>query len=219
MAARLASKEFNSLTSRLRNLFLPFAWGASLPHGLTLCLIPIQPRFLLELLVHDLKMASNNGAKRSNPFVRTASTSPAPGNSNRPKSMVLPPASPGKSPPVQSHNRNQSFSNLSAIVLPPHSSANSLPRRGSGPKNAQPASNTFAPSFIKTEEMQRGVEVVKSIEGENDFSGKRYVWLKDPQAAFVRGWVVEELGSNQILVQCDDGSVGLHTTQTLTPSD
>ena len=57
--------------------------------------------------------------------------------------------------------------------------------------------------------MQRGPEVVKSIEGENDFSGKRYVWLKDPQAAFVKGWVVEELGSNQILVQCDDGSVRL----------
>jgi myosin heavy chain 9/10/11/14 len=56
--------------------------------------------------------------------------------------------------------------------------------------------------------MQRGSEVVKGIEGENDFSGKRYVWLKDPQTAFVKGWIVEELDSNQILVQCDDGSVG-----------
>jgi len=55
--------------------------------------------------------------------------------------------------------------------------------------------------------MRRGVEVVKSIEGENDFSGKRYVWLKDPQSAFVKGWIVEDLGNNQILVQCDDGSV------------
>lgn len=49
--------------------------------------------------------------------------------------------------------------------------------------------------------------MVNGIEGENDFSGKRYVWLKDPQQAFVKGWVVEELGSNRILVQCDDGSV------------
>lgn len=48
--------------------------------------------------------------------------------------------------------------------------------------------------------------MVKGIEGENDFSGKRYVWLKDPQQAFVKGWVVEELGGNRILVQCDDGS-------------
>jgi myosin protein heavy chain len=44
---------------------------------------------------------------------------------------------------------------------------------------------------------------VKGIEGENDFSGKRYVWLKDAQQAFVKGWVVEELGRNRILVQCD----------------
>ncbi|KAM0333491.1 hypothetical protein ACHAQA_002154 [Verticillium albo-atrum] len=69
-------------------------------------------------------------------------------------------------------------------------------------------SNTFAPSFIKTEEMQRGAgtDEVKGIEGENDFSGKRYVWLKDPQTAFVKGWVVEELGKNTLLVQCDDGT-------------
>jgi myosin protein heavy chain len=55
--------------------------------------------------------------------------------------------------------------------------------------------------------MRRGTEIVKAIEGENDFSGKRYVWLKDPQTAFVKGWIVENLGNNQILVQCDDGSV------------
>jgi myosin protein heavy chain len=55
--------------------------------------------------------------------------------------------------------------------------------------------------------MQRGEEAVNGIEGENDFSGKRYVWLKDPQMAFVKGWIVEELEDNQILVQCDDGSV------------
>lgn len=55
--------------------------------------------------------------------------------------------------------------------------------------------------------MRRAPEAVQGIEGENDFSGKRYVWLKDPQAAFVKGWIVEELGDNHILVQCDDGSV------------
>jgi myosin heavy chain 9/10/11/14 len=55
--------------------------------------------------------------------------------------------------------------------------------------------------------MRNPTDVVKGIEGENDFSGKKYVWLKDPQSAFVKGWIVEELGSNRILVQCDDGSV------------
>lgn len=56
--------------------------------------------------------------------------------------------------------------------------------------------------------MKRGYDAVKSIEGENDFSGKRYVWLKDQQSAFVKGWVVEEMDGNKLLVQCDDGTVG-----------
>ena len=60
--------------------------------------------------------------------------------------------------------------------------------------------------------MRRTPDVVKGIEGENDFSGKRYVWLKDPQSAFVKGWVVQELGGNRILVQCDDGSVSVILT-------
>lgn len=48
---------------------------------------------------------------------------------------------------------------------------------------------------------------MNSIEGENDFSGRRYVWIKDPTTAFVKGWVVEELEGGSLLVQCDDGSV------------
>jgi hypothetical protein len=55
--------------------------------------------------------------------------------------------------------------------------------------------------------MRKPTDIVKGIEGENDFSGRKYVWLKDPQTAFVKGWVVEELGDNRLLVQCDDGSV------------
>jgi myosin heavy chain 9/10/11/14 len=89
-----------------------------------------------------------------------------------------------------------------------------VPINGHGPrhqradsKSIAPGSTTFAPSFIKTEDLRRSIDVVKGIEGENDFSGKRYVWLKDPQAAFIKGWVVEELGDGRLLVQCDDGSV------------
>lgn len=77
-------------------------------------------------------------------------------------------------------------------------------------RNSTPTSSTFAPTFIKNEELQRNhFEPVSSIEGENDFSGKRYVWLKDPQNAFVKGWVVEDLSNGHLLVQCDDGSVSL----------
>jgi len=46
---------------------------------------------------------------------------------------------------------------------------------------------------------------VKGIEGENDFSGKRYVWMRDPEKAFVRGWIVEDLDNGCVLVQRDDG--------------
>ena len=56
--------------------------------------------------------------------------------------------------------------------------------------------------------MKREHDAVNGIEGENDFSGKRYVWLKDPQSAFVKGWVVEQNEGNRLLVQCDDGTVG-----------
>jgi myosin protein heavy chain len=58
--------------------------------------------------------------------------------------------------------------------------------------------------------MRKPTDIVKGIEGENDFSGRKYVWLRDQQTAFVKGWVVEELGGNKLLVQCDDGSVSAH---------
>lgn len=48
---------------------------------------------------------------------------------------------------------------------------------------------------------------MRGIEGENDFSGKRYVWLKDPTTAFVKGWVVEELPEGRLVVECDNGEV------------
>ena len=54
---------------------------------------------------------------------------------------------------------------------------------------------------------------MKGIEGENDFSGKRYVWVRDSEVAFVRGWVMEEIEGDRMLVQCDDGSVGLSQLQ------
>jgi myosin heavy chain 9/10/11/14 len=150
-------------------------------------------------------MASNSAQRRNNPFSRTGSQSPGPTSSNcRPKSAILSPPQSSTQTPGQGHNRNQSFSSLGASLVPV---ANPSIRARSNSKNVTPSSNTFAPSFIKTEEIQRGAEVIKGIEGENDFSGKRYVWLKDPQVAFVKGWIVEELADGQILVQCDDGSV------------
>jgi myosin protein heavy chain len=67
-------------------------------------------------------------------------------------------------------------------------------------------SSTFAPKFIKSEEMRKSEDRISAIEGENDFSGKRYVWVKDPERAFVRGWITEDLPGNKVAVQFDNGS-------------
>lgn len=149
-------------------------------------------------------MASNGSQRRNNPFTRTASQSPGPtaSTNGRPKSMILSSPLAGNS---SSHSRNQSLSNINGVLSPTNTG---LVRTRSNSKTmANSMSNTFAPKFIKAEEAQARPEVVNGIEGENDFSGKRYVWLKDPQQAFVKGWIVEDLERGQILVQCDDGSV------------
>lgn len=149
-------------------------------------------------------MALNAAQKRNNPFARTTSPSSSPSNSGgRPKSAVF--TSPLSVPQNPTHNRHQSYSSVTNTLTP---TADATTRHQSSSKMGTPTSNTFAPSFINTEEMKRNPQKLNCIEGENDFSGKRYVWLKDPVTAFVKGWIVEELGGNQILVQCEDGSVG-----------
>ncbi|KAL5596575.1 hypothetical protein BROUX41_006800 [Berkeleyomyces rouxiae] len=113
--------------------------------------------------------------------------------------------SPASAPRPKLESRSQSFGASFGSPLVP---ANSVPRHSRGEsRNASRLSNTFAPSFIQSEELKRTEsETVDKIEGENDFSGKRYVWLRDATKAFVKGWVVEELEANRILVQCEDGT-------------
>lgn len=110
-------------------------------------------------------------------------------------------SSPLSNPTSPTHTR--SISTLAGALT---SSANTNSHKRTHSKNT--LSSTFAPSFINTEEMRKPADTIKGIEGENDFSGKRYVWLKDPEVAFVKGWIVDDLADNRILVQCDDGSVG-----------
>jgi myosin heavy chain 9/10/11/14 len=149
----------------------------------------------------------NGPSRRNNPFARSsASPSPAPQPlPGRTKSAIFtsPPSANGPSV----HARTQSFSPLGNMAPTPIPSIGR--QRSSSNRTATPSSTTFAPQFIKTEDLHKGSEQIKGIEGENDFSGKRYVWLKDVEKAFVRGWVVEELDGNQLLVQCDDGSVSM----------
>ncbi|OAA47023.1 myosin type II heavy chain [Metarhizium rileyi] len=149
---------------------------------------------------------NSSAHRRSNPFARTGSPSPSspmPPNSNRPKSALF------SSPPVPvvstptSHIRSQSNSSYGTSLIGPGSAVR---HHRNESRNGTPTSNTFAPSFIKLEEKRRVHDTVKGIEGENDFSGKRYVWVRDSQLAFIKAWVIEETGNGRILVQTNDGT-------------
>jgi myosin protein heavy chain len=151
--------------------------------------------------------ASNGPKWRSSPFARGPSASPGPSSAvnHMPKQLSTVLSSPGPSS-SPGHARHQSFSPFpSAHQLP--SRSDSTRNRSNSYRSGSPATGTFAPTFIKSEEMQKPMPTVNGIEGENDFSGKRYVWLKDPESTFVKGWVVEELENGRLIVQCDDNNV------------
>lgn len=147
---------------------------------------------------------AQNGSVRASPFLRQTGlykNSGNDGSSPRPQSAILP----THSFDIAAHTQEQSFSNLNTHSLGNGSSSHS--RNNSESKNGLTRSSTFEPSFIKQEDMAARRGAVSNIEGENDFSGKRYVWVKDPTTAFIKGWVVEELDGGLLLVQCGDGSV------------
>ncbi|PHH79145.1 hypothetical protein CDD80_5512 [Ophiocordyceps camponoti-rufipedis] len=151
-------------------------------------------------------MSNANGSsqRRNNPFSRAVSPSVTPTQSSRPNSALFstPGPRPGASTPA-SHGRSQSSSSVGNAL-----GGGFARNHRSDSRSGTPTSSTFAPSFIKEEEdvRRRSQSTVSGIEGENDFSGRRYVWLKDPQQAFIRGWVIEELPDNRLQVQTDDGT-------------
>jgi myosin protein heavy chain len=138
---------------------------------------------------------------RNSPFARNASiSSPGQNPSNRPHSALI--SSPlAEAEPAMGHLRHRSLTNLTSPTLGRSDTARS---RSNSHRNSTPG-GTFAPQFI-SEEDNDALHLGGIVEGENDFSGKRYVWLRDPTTAFVRGWVVQDLPEGKILVQCDNGS-------------
>ena len=134
--------------------------------------------------------------QRANPFGRSS-----PQSQTRPKSAVLTTSSGFDSP--KGHLRNASVSQVPTNLSPV---AATRERSNSARNNA--ASGTFAPSFINSEELRRGADQIRGLEGDNDFSGNKYVWLRDSEKAFVRGLVLEELDGGRLLVQSEDGEVG-----------
>ncbi|OQD80351.1 hypothetical protein PENANT_c036G02706 [Penicillium antarcticum] len=139
----------------------------------------------------------NASPKRASLFARPSPSQTSQSQGTRPKSAIIIPSNGLES--ARGHLRNSSVSQLSPTL----SSAGNRERSNSA-KNS-PSSGTFAPSFIKSEELRRGADQIRGIEGDNDFSGNKYVWLRDNEKAFVRGLVLEELEGGRMLVQSDDG--------------
>jgi myosin heavy chain 9/10/11/14 len=117
-------------------------------------------------------------------------------------SHVASPMSPISPSLTAAHGRNNSIAAFDGFAGLARSNSTRL--RANSNRSSVVAGGTFTPTFIKTEKGQTDTERVRGIEGENDFSGKRYVWLKDEEKAFVKGSVIEELGGGMLLVQCDD---------------
>ncbi|CAG8418034.1 unnamed protein product [Penicillium salamii] len=139
----------------------------------------------------------NGSPKRASLFQRPSSSQGNLSPHSRPKSAIITPSNGLES--ARGHLRNASVSQLSPTFSPGGNR-----ERSNSAKNS-PSSGTFAPSFIKSEELRRGADQIRGIEGENDFSGNKYVWLRDPEHAFVRGLVLEELEGDRLLVQSDNG--------------
>ncbi|KAK5170569.1 class II myosin [Saxophila tyrrhenica] len=139
----------------------------------------------------------------SSPFGReqgTPSPGPPPGHARSKSSIMQSPLSPAS---PTGHSRNQSLSDLGAMGLTRSDST----RFRSGSVRGSTPTGTFAPKFIKQEGGDGADDRVRGIEGENDLTGKRYVWLRDPQKAFTKGEVLGELQDDVLKIQCDDGSI------------
>lgn len=133
----------------------------------------------------------NGSSMRANPFSRH-SPSPSPGP-QRPKSVAF--AQTEEPIGTRSHTRTSSFSSV----------GNRL--RATSLKDSSEASGTFAPKFIKEDEIRRGADQFRGLEGDNDFSGTKYVWIRDTERAFVKGQVVDEKNDGTLCVRCEDGTV------------
>jgi myosin protein heavy chain len=147
-----------------------------------------------------MSLQAGNGQRwRNSPISKAtegSSPGPPPGHA-RSRSNVIPAVF--STPSNNGHSRNHSDFNLLGLGR-----SDSRRLKGTSGRNVASA-GTFAPQFINNQ-LDGATDQVRGIEGENDFSGKRYVWLKDTQAAFVRGWVVEEMPGQLLKVQCEDGT-------------
>ncbi|KAI5843390.1 P-loop containing nucleoside triphosphate hydrolase protein [Morchella snyderi] len=147
--------------------------------------------------------------------------------SSSPSNVIFPPPPPppdvvtSPTPGIRGHR--QSVSALTAALTSTPTAAPTSTPAPSRPSSAlvvggwQSRSNssvskaspgTFAPGFIKSADDRRNStsSLAGGIAGENsDFSGRRWVWVRDPERAFVKGEVVLD-EDGMLTVRCDDGT-------------
>ncbi|KAF2725375.1 hypothetical protein K431DRAFT_336339 [Polychaeton citri CBS 116435] len=138
----------------------------------------------------------------------TPSPGPPPGHARSKSSMTQSPTTPTR---TLSHARHQSVQSIESTAAGLARSDSQRRFRSGSVRASHAAGGTFSPQFIKIDSIDGAVGGVRGNDGELDASGKRYVWVKDPNTAFVKGFVLEhhdEGGalSGMLKVQCDDGS-------------
>ncbi|KAL7266983.1 class II myosin [Rhizina undulata] len=129
------------------------------------------------------------------------------------KKLIYPP--PVGLPNVpDSDSASTARSKRSSMPVIPSSVLSSSPwqtQRNTSSSAIKGSSGTFAPNFIKTAADERRASLNLNggsgvMAGENnDFSGRRWVWVRDPEKAFVKGEVVED-EDGTLTVRCDDGT-------------
>ncbi|KAF8463849.1 P-loop containing nucleoside triphosphate hydrolase protein [Kalaharituber pfeilii] len=107
------------------------------------------------------------------------------------------------------------------VITKTASSAGSDAGKRRGQRSNSPTrttTSTFAPGFIRTVDQlphgrprsgtldsKHGSAQSTAPPGASDFSGKRWVWVKDPTVAFVKAEVIED-DNGMLTVRCEDGT-------------
>jgi myosin protein heavy chain len=84
----------------------------------------------------------------------------------------------------------------------PHASPRGLPASPHNQHARNDSTGTFTPKFINALSAKdaRPTDAARDLA---EFSGKRWVWLKDEKLAFVKGWVIEDKG-DMLVVRCEN---------------
>lgn len=143
---------------------------------------------------------------------------PSNNNTNTPPSPPLQPTIPTASSSSSPSSHRLSVSSLSQNFSSPPPLQQQQQRHV---RTSSGVKGTFAPQFIKDKDVASsrrdvgatsggvggGAAGGEGIAGENsDFSGRRWVWVKDPEKAFVKGEVLDDQ-DGMLTVRCENGSV------------